>query len=437
MAETVKLNVVTLEGLTQYDGLLKSYIDAADAAVDKKSLKTVALVGNKLNFYNVVEPVGSTAPVYSIELPETDISNLMEKLPSNVEAETLVVADGKGGVKSAEVKISEIAKKTEVTEAVAGVTAKVDANTDKLTKLIGDDANKSARTIANEELAKQLIPENAQESLDTLTEIAAWIQSHPDDASAMNTAIEELEVLVGEIPEDVTASTITGYVAEVKAALEASINSAKDEAVASAATDATTKANKALEDAKTYTNTEVGKDRARLDAAETAIQGLDTTTKKNASDIEGVQSEVTTIKSNASALKDRVDAAEKDIDALEEKVATLEANGYDDTEVRDLIATNTQGIADLKKKDTELEGKISANGSKIDAATERVATAEGNITTLQSEMDAVEKKAADNASAITKANTTISAHEDRLTALEANPVVEAITSEQIAALFNN
>lgn len=377
MAETVKLNVLTLEGLTQYDGLLKSYIDAADAAVDKKSLKTVALVGNKLNFYNVVEPVGSTAPVFSIELPETDISNLMEKLPSNVEAETLVVADGKGGVKSADVKISEVAKKTDVTEAVAGVTAKVDANTDKLTKLIGDDANKSARTIANEELAKQLIPDNAKESLDTLTEIAAWIQNHPDDASAMNTAIEELKTLVGEIPEGVTATTIVGYIAEVKTALETSINTAKDEAVASAAADAKVKAAKALEDAKAHTNTEVGKDRARLDAAETAIKDLDTATKKNASDIEDVQGEITTIKSNASALKDRVDAA-----------------------------------------------------------TEKLTTAEGNITTLQGEMDAVEKKAADNATAIAKATGDIAAHGDRLTALEANPVCEAISSAQISALFN-
>lgn len=46
------------------------------------------------------------------------------------------------------------------------------------------------------------------------------------------------------------------------------INNAKTEAINTAATDATTKANNALNDAKTHTNTEIEKDRARLDALE-------------------------------------------------------------------------------------------------------------------------------------------------------------------------
>lgn len=175
----------------------------------------------------------------------------------------------------------------------------INAVSGKVTTLIGDDANKSVRTIANEELAKQLIAEGAKESLDTLAEIATWIQNHPDDASAMNKAIEDLEALVGTIPEDVTATTIVGYIAEVQAAVDAEaaraagiesgldsrlkavesavgesgsvagdISAAKQEAIDAAAGDATTKANKALDDAKAYTDAEVGKDRARLDALE-------------------------------------------------------------------------------------------------------------------------------------------------------------------------
>ena len=100
----------------------------------------------------------------------------------------------------------------------------IDEVSGKVTTLIGEDANKSVRTIANEELAKQLVAEGAKEALDSLEEIAAWIQAHPDDAAAMNKAIEDLEALVGELPSGVTATTIVGYIAEVKADLQGKID---------------------------------------------------------------------------------------------------------------------------------------------------------------------------------------------------------------------
>lgn len=172
------------------------------------------------------------------------------------------------------------ADKTELQGNIDGVGAKV-------TTLIGTDADKSVRTIANEELAAQLVPENAKESLDTLAEIAAWIQNHPDNASAMNSAITALQNKVGTIPEGTTASTIVAYIQEVVAAersraegaengldtrLDAvetklgsgagsvteQIATAKQEAIDAAAGDATTKANQALADAKTYTNGKIG-----------------------------------------------------------------------------------------------------------------------------------------------------------------------------------
>lgn len=150
----------------------------------------------------------------------------------------------------------------------------------KVTTLVGDDANKSVRTIANEELAAQLIPEGAKESLDTLQEIAAWIQSHPDDASAMNQAITALQTLVGTIPEGATATDIVNYIKELVDAektratgvesgldtrlsavetlvgeggsVDDKIATAKQEAIDAAAADATTKANTAETNAKTY-----------------------------------------------------------------------------------------------------------------------------------------------------------------------------------------
>lgn len=92
----------------------------------------------------------------------------------------------------------------------------------KITKLIGDDADKSVRTIANEELAKQLIPENAAESLNELQEIAAWIQEHPEDAAAMNKAIEDnaadIATLEGVAHSHENATVLDGITAEKVAA---------------------------------------------------------------------------------------------------------------------------------------------------------------------------------------------------------------------------
>jgi hypothetical protein len=91
---------------------------------------------------------------------------------------------------------------------------KIDGIGEKVTTLVGEDANKSVRAIANEELAKQLITEGAQESLDTLAEIAAWIQEHPGDAAAMNEAIEALKAKV-----DTGDNNVSVYVADAIAAL--------------------------------------------------------------------------------------------------------------------------------------------------------------------------------------------------------------------------
>lgn len=200
------------------------------------------------------------------------------------------------------------------------------ANKATIDQLVGADKGKSIRVIANEELAAQLIPETADETLNTLKEIADWIQKHPNDAAAMNSAIEKLKTLIGTIPtEGVTAKDITGYIAEVKAALENSvateqsraeaaesglggrittlegkfgegedsvsslIEAAKQAAITAAAADAQNKANTAkagaVADAKKYTDAEVGKVKTASDAIGarvTAAEGKITTLESKA-----------------------------------------------------------------------------------------------------------------------------------------------------------
>lgn len=105
------MKVFTLDRLTQYDGLIKNYINTADA----KSLKTVAIDGNTLKFYRVEEPVGETTPAYEITLPSTDISGLLAKL-EGATAGDVIIAKADGTIEDGGVKLADLALKSEVSD---------------------------------------------------------------------------------------------------------------------------------------------------------------------------------------------------------------------------------------------------------------------------------------------------------------------------------
>lgn len=197
MAETTEKKYLDLVGLTQYDTKIKALIkekdDALQANIDAVDTKvgTIPATATSTNVVDYVE-------------------EKVEEITSSMDAAELAkrVTQAEKDIDAIEADYLKAADKTELQ-------TNIDTVDDKVDTLIGDDANKSVRTIANEELTKQLIPEGAKESLDTLQEIAAWIQSHPDDASAMNAAIEALKALVGTLPEGITATTVTGYIAEL------------------------------------------------------------------------------------------------------------------------------------------------------------------------------------------------------------------------------
>lgn len=102
-----QLKVLTLEHLDT----IKNYIDVNDA----KSLKTVAIDGNTLKFYKVSEPVGDTTPAYEIELPETDVSNLLAKL-TGATAGDVIIAKADGTIEDGGVKLADLATKEEVND---------------------------------------------------------------------------------------------------------------------------------------------------------------------------------------------------------------------------------------------------------------------------------------------------------------------------------
>lgn len=286
--EVAKANAAAAAAKTQAD---KGVADAATAQAAAEAAQASADAAqadvDALETYVGTIPEGATA---------TDVVGYIQEKTSGIATDAALaelqtqVNTNKGDIATIKGDYLKAADKTELQ-------GNIDAVDDKVDVLVGTDTGKSVRAIANAELAAQLIPENAKESLDTLQEIAAWIQAHPDDASAMNQAIDALEALVGTIPESATASDIVGYIQEVVAAeqtratgvesgldtrlqaiegkfggadgsVEDMIADAKQEAIDTAAADATAKANQALADAKTYANGLDTAMDARVDALE-------------------------------------------------------------------------------------------------------------------------------------------------------------------------
>lgn len=143
----------------------------------------------------------------------------------------------------------------------SSIKTQINANKTAIDTLNGDasQVGSVAKQVAD---AVASIVANAPEAYDTLVEISDWISSHSNDASAMNTsilantnAINALKALVGTLPDGTAAKTIIEYIDSKVTGVKdwtADINTAKTEAISTAAGDATTKADKALADAKTY-----------------------------------------------------------------------------------------------------------------------------------------------------------------------------------------
>lgn len=241
-----KTKYLDMAGLQVYDGLIKGVISEGDA----KSLKSFQYdtATRTLKFFKSETP-GET-PDFSMVLPEQDLSGFLEKIDGGVKDNIVIIGEG-GIVVDSGVKVSDIATKAEV-----------QANTSAIAVLNGTGEGSVNKKVAD---AVAAIVAEAPEAYDTLKEISDWISSHASDASVMNsqintnkTDIASLKALIGELPEGAASETVVAYIAEVVGSstsdLTTAIATAKNEAISTAATDATTKANGALNDAKDYTD---------------------------------------------------------------------------------------------------------------------------------------------------------------------------------------
>ena len=199
--------------------------------------------------------------------------------------------------------------------------------------------------------------------------------------AAIETSIGEGGNLAGQVAAlDARLDTIES----TDATKEGSIAKAKADAIAAAASDATTKANTAETNAKTHANTEIAKDRTRLDALEAADTDIKADVAANAT---AISTEATDRATAISGVETAYKAADT---AINNKIGTV-ASGK--TVVGMISDAQTAAASDATTKVNALKnGEVKAN-------TEAIAENAGEIASLKTSVtnEATARQEADNA----------------------------------------
>lgn len=333
---TTEVKIITLKQLGLYDGLVKKYVNDADA----KSLKSVKIEGRTLKFYKVEEPIEEgTLPAYSIEIPETDLTTVTKAIDA-----VKAIADKLDGEDTVEgsVKAQIKALKTELEGQITAseyndteIKKSIKANTDAIGVLNGTGDGSVDKKVAD---AVASIVANAPAAYDTLKEISDWISTHTEDASAMNSSIQtnktdiaNLAKLVGTLPEGEDSATIVAYIDKKVGSVDftTAIATAKNEAIS---------------EAKKYTDG-LAKNYATADQgakADTALQEADITDLKAdvAANKASLGAEGATTKAIADAKKAGTDA-QTSVNELAKRVDSIEGTSYveaTDEEINALFA---------------------------------------------------------------------------------------------------
>lgn len=207
----------------------------------------------------------------------------------------------------------------------------------------------------------EAIDHDAYVAADTALEnkLTAEINKKADQSvvDAMDTAYKAADTAMDNRLKAVEASV--GETGSVATAIATAKQEAIDAAVATAAGDATTKANKALDDAKAYADAEIDKVEANV--------------SKNAGDI--------------TALAGRMTTAEGEIDALQAAVGDVE--------------NVASAIADAKKAGTDAQAYAEGVNTAVTNLTTRVGTNESGLSAHGDRLTALETKVGDGFTPIT------------------------------------
>lgn len=350
---------LSLERLGYYDSKLKTWVttkdEALEAGLQAKIDATNTAISDEATRAKAQEATNATAAQAAqnaADAAQSDVDSLkdyvgtftasegVDTVIEYIDAKTENIASDEtvnaldARVEQAEKDIDAIeadylkaADKTELEGKISTVSGAVDAEKERAE---GVESGLEDRIETMEAFWEAAKADGEEENvIDTLKEIQDYIASDESGASAMAASIKQnaddidaLEESVAKKAEqtaldaEVTARTeadsaLDARVKAIESAVGESgsvaedIATAKDEAIATAAADATTKANAALTDGKAYTDTEVGKDRTRLDALETA-----SATHALKTDLDAVAEKVTTAEGEIDTLQTDVDAVE-------------------------------------------------------------------------------------------------------------------------------
>lgn len=499
MANTT-IEFLSLSGLYSYDSRIKSFIESKVTEGDAKSFKYVNLIDRVLKFYTINPISDNTVPAYEIELPEQDLSHLMQLVKNATAGNVAVFGEG-GQVTDTGIKSADIATKSEVSEVdakaeeskaeIATMKGQIDAlekgtyDDTELRGLIQDNAD-AIKTVSDDYLKKSDKDEldgkvgtaqakgeealaKAQEALAKAQEVATDLE---EEIKAREASDARIEVLEGQIVGLSGAMHFKG----VKTSLPENTSGYADGDVI-------------IVGNKEYVvNGGSFVEFGDANAQSEAITELTGRVAETEADVEQLQKDVDAAeealakKAEQSALTEEIAARE----ALDARVVIVEgkAHEHSNTTVLEGItaekvaawdAAKEEAIADAEAKNTALETALKryvddedakiesrvgaletasathALATDVQAISGRVTTLEGNMTQAQADIDAVEAKAAANEIAITNNTTAIAnkAAQSDLNAIsgkvgnletDVNALKEvqyvAITTEQINELFN-
>lgn len=406
MATTI--NYLSLTGLQNYDAKIKAFIDSQIEAGVANSFKYVNLVDGVLKFYTVNPIAEDTVADFEVELPEQDLSHLMQLVKDATQGNIASFGEG-GQVVDSGVAVANVATKAEVedvqsavdtldayigdipegyeektivgyinkvaeetlnaasggsSESAASVlqalntyktenNAKVQANTEAIEVLNGDSTVSGSvdKKIADaiNEFATQITDDG---TINTFKEVLNYISTHGGEAADMMAAIDTLETLVGDkavatqIAEAIAAENLDQY--------------ATDEELAAAVARIVVVEGKAHEHANADVLNGISAEKvAAWDASEANSKAY--TDEK----IAAVNAAIGTVDEGKTVVQMLTEAREAAVSSsnayTDEKVAEV------NSAVSTLSQTHSTDVAALQAKDTEIEGNVSTLAEKVTA----------------------------------------------------------------------
>lgn len=406
MATTI--NYLSLTGLQNYDAKIKAFIDSQIEAGVANSFKYVNLVDGVLKFYTVNPIAEDTVADFEVELPEQDLSHLMQLVKDATQGNIASFGEG-GQVVDSGVAVANVATKAEVedvqaavdtldayigdiptgydattiigyinkkaeetlnsasggsSESAASVLAalntykaendpKVQDNTDAIAVLNSDSTVDGSvdKKIADaiNEFATQITDDG---TINTFKEVLNYIGTHGGEAAGMMAAIDTLETLVGDkavatqIAEAIAAENLDQY--------------ATDDELAEAVARIVALEGKAHEHANADVLNGISAEKvAAWDASEDNSKAY--TDEK----IAAVNATIGAVDEGKTVVQMLKEAREADLNSA--KTYTDEKIAEVNSAVSTLSQTHATDVAALQAKDTEIEGNVSTLAEKVTA----------------------------------------------------------------------